>query len=36
MKASWDRKDYEAMSQNHFHFSQEQVGELATQYGAAK
>jgi hypothetical protein len=36
MKASWDRKDYEAMSQNHFQFSQEQVGELATQYGAAK
>src|SRR4030095_16587884 len=24
MKASWDRKDYEAMYQNHFHFSQEQ------------
>jgi len=36
MKSNWDRKDYEAMSQNHFHFSQEQVAELETQYGAAK
>jgi len=36
MKPNWDRKDYEAMSQNHFHFSREQVGELATQYGGAK
>jgi len=33
MKASWDRKDYEAMSQNHCHFSQEQVRELANRYG---
>jgi hypothetical protein len=35
MKASWDRKDYEAMYQNHFHFSQEQVREFATQYGGS-
>jgi len=35
MKASWDRKDYEAMSQNHFHFSQEQVRELRVRYSAS-
>jgi hypothetical protein len=36
MKASWDRKDYEAMSQNHFHFSKEQARELASRYSAAE
>jgi hypothetical protein len=36
MKANWDRKDFEAMSQNNLHFSEEQARQLATQYGAVK
>jgi hypothetical protein len=35
MKANWDRKDYEAMSQNHFHFSREQIRQLTQRYGAS-
>src|SRR4029450_9048728 len=35
MKASWDRKDYEAMSQNYFHFSKEQVQQLTQRSGAS-
>jgi len=33
MKANWDRKDYEAMSQKNFHFSEEQAWELKKLYG---
>ena len=28
MKATWDRKDYEAMNQNYLHFSEEQIRQL--------
>jgi len=35
MKASWDRQDYEAMYQKHFHFSPEQVRQLASRYGGS-
>jgi hypothetical protein len=35
MKASWDRDDFRAMSQNHLHFTREQVRTLATQYAAS-
>jgi hypothetical protein len=33
MKGSWDRKDYQAMNQNCFHFSDEQAHQLADRYG---
>jgi hypothetical protein len=35
MKATWDRKDIEAMYQNHLNFSPEQARELANCYGGA-
>jgi hypothetical protein len=35
MKANWDRNDYQAMNQNHFHFSAEQGRILANRYGRA-
>jgi hypothetical protein len=36
MKANWNRNDYEAMNQNHCHFSIEQIHQLARCYGAQK
>jgi len=33
MKASWDRSDYIAMDQNHFHFTKEQSEILSRRYG---
>jgi hypothetical protein len=36
MKPTWDRKDFEAMSQNSFHFSKEQARQLATRYGSSR
>jgi hypothetical protein len=35
MKATWDRIDYEAMNQNHLHFSEEQIRQLRSRYGGA-
>jgi len=36
MKAHWDSTDYQAMNQNHFHFSSEQTRELVSRYGAVR
>ena len=33
MKPHWNRKDYEAMSQGHCHFSAEQMQQLTTRFG---
>jgi len=33
MKAQWDRDDYQAINQNHLHFSEEQMRELTGRYG---
>jgi hypothetical protein len=35
MKAHWDRNDYLAMGQNHFHFSPEQARDLVNRWAAA-
>jgi hypothetical protein len=35
MKATWDRKDYEAMNQKYLHFSKEQVRQLRSRYSTA-
>jgi hypothetical protein len=35
MRATWDAKDFLAMSQNDLHFSPEQARELASRYGTA-
>jgi hypothetical protein len=35
MKAMWDRSDYEAMNQNHLHFSTEQTRQMRSSYVTA-
>jgi hypothetical protein len=35
MKARWDSNDFQAMTQNRFHFSPEQTRELTSRYGVA-
>ena len=35
MKARWDSNDFQAMTQNRFHFSPEQTRELTSCYGVA-
>jgi hypothetical protein len=35
MKGNWDRKDYEAMNQNQFHFIAGQAHELASRFGGS-
>jgi hypothetical protein len=36
MKAQWGRSEYQAMSQNHFQFSPEQLQALARRYGLSR
>ena len=36
MKADWEADDFQAMAQNRFHFSAEQVRELKRRYGAGR
>jgi hypothetical protein len=36
MKAQWESNDYQAMNQNHFHFSSEQIRELTRRYGTVQ
>jgi hypothetical protein len=36
MKARWDRNDFQAMNQNHLHFTAEQVQALARSYGVPR
>jgi hypothetical protein len=36
MKADWEADDFQAMAQNRFHFSAEQVEELNRRYGAGR
>jgi hypothetical protein len=35
MKATWDQNDFQAMAQNGFHFSPEEVRELTGRYGSS-
>jgi hypothetical protein len=35
MKGNWDRKDYEAMNQNQFHFIEGQAHQLASRFGGS-
>jgi hypothetical protein len=36
MKAEWEPDDFRAMAQNRFHFSEEQVRDLKSRYGAGR
>ena len=35
MKGNWDRKDYEAMNQNQFHFIEGQAHQMASRFGGS-